>query len=168
MHIWRLIAYLQSIDRSSDISWAAEMDPMAAGVGFLHFAIGKTFHLQGAPLEQMTNIWIKKKPCLQGIPCKAPRWEIFCNLQFVVRVFLPSRVGLPFSCFHPASPASEARLEIIFSCFLTSEGSAQTKKLRKKVCRDFFAMKNRLILKDRMWMFWPGHLRLVASKDGLQ
>ena len=57
MHIRRLIAYLQSIDRSSDISWAAEMDPIAAGVDFLHFAIEKTFQLQGPPLEQITNIW---------------------------------------------------------------------------------------------------------------
>ena len=139
MHIWRLIAYLQSIDRSSDISWAAEMDPIAAGVDFLHFAIEKTFHLQGAPLEQMTNICIlEKKPCLQGIPCKAPRWDF---LQFAIwrpRFFWPCSVGLPFSCFHPASPAGEAQLERIFSCFLTSEGSAQTEKLKKKVCREFF------------------------------
>ena len=46
-------------------------------------------------------------------------------------------VGLPFSCFPPASPAGEASLERIFSRFLTSEDSALTGKLKKKVCREF-------------------------------
>ena len=42
------------------------MDPIAAGVDFLHFAIEKTFHLQGAPLEKMTNICILEEKTLSA------------------------------------------------------------------------------------------------------
>ena len=96
MHIWRLIAYLQSIDRSSDISWAAEMDPIAAGVDFLHFAIEKTFQLQGAPLEQMTNICILEKTLSAGNTLQsAPlRFSAMCNLSSEVFLTLFSRTSL--------------------------------------------------------------------------
>ena len=142
------------------------MDPIAAGVGFLHFAIGKTFHLSRWWKRHLRTddkcLDFEKNLVCRVLPCKGPRKEILCNLSSEVG---PCPVGLPFSCFHSASPAGEAWLERIFSCFLTSEGSALTEELKRRFT-EFVLGKKFLTLKDRLLIYMHCRLRPAVEKDG--
>ena len=63
---------------------SSEMDPITAGVAsciLQSVRLSICPDAQGTPKKWPTVTWTLKKPSLQGLPCKAPGWEIFCNLS---------------------------------------------------------------------------------------